>query len=91
MRRTRVLRTAYNDGMEMLVVLVLLAYAEKDGEFKSKLLQVLAFYRENRALLMALSGEKRGEEECPAAEKNAPPATAGGESLHILEEFLKKV
>ena len=67
MRRTRVLRTAYNDGMEMLVVLVLLAYAEKDGEFKSKLLQVLAFYRENRA----------GKKSAPPPKKTLPPQPQG--------------
>lgn len=81
--------------MEMLIVLLLLTYAEKDEEFKKRLLKVLAFYRENRALLTAFgvpaedkSGSEKGAEKSgPAQNKNSPPS--GGENLRILEEFLK--
>ena len=77
--------------MELLVVLLLLTYAEKDGEFKKRLLGVLSFYRENRELLTALAGgrEQAGSEAEESAQKNSPPQ--GGEDLHVLEEFLKKI
>ena len=83
----------------MLIVLLLLTYAEKDEEFKKRLLKVLAFYRENRALLTAFGvpaedkngaekgAEKSAEKNGPAQNKNSPPC--GGENLRILEEFLK--
>ena len=75
--------------MEMLLVVLLLTYAEKDGEFKKQLMKALAFYRENRELLHALGGEKGGGENEDRGQKNSPPE--GGENLHILEEFLKKI
>lgn len=87
MTGTRVVFAAYDESMETLIVLLLLAYAEKEEGFKEKLLKALAFYRENRALLMALSGVKEGEE--APAQKNSPPD--GGENLRVLEEFLKKI
>ena len=78
----------------MLVVLLLLTYAEKDGEFKQKLTKALEFYRENRELFLALAGEKkeqrdRAENIAQEAQKNSPPQ--GGEDLHVLEQFLKKI
>lgn len=81
--------------MEMLVVLLLLTYAEKDGEFKQKLTKALEFYRENRELFLALAGEKREQRDGAenhaqnSAQKNSPPQ--GGEDLHVLEQFLKKI
>ena len=77
----------------MLVVLLLLTYAEKDGEFKKKLLDALRFYRENRELFLTLAGERGEKDERKDkendAQKNSPPQ--GGEDLHILEQFLKKI
>lgn len=84
--------------MEMLMILLLLTYAEKDGEFKKRLLGVLSFYRENRELFLALSGHGQTAEtnrtesaaaESEQAQKFSPPD--GGENLHVLEEFLKRV
>lgn len=82
----------------MLLVLLILTYAEKDEEFKKRLLGVLSFYRENRELLTALmqnhaapapaeSAANGGETE--RTTKNSPPE--GGENLHVLEDFLKRV
>lgn len=78
--------------MEILVVLLLLTYAEKDGDFKKRLLGVLSFYRENRELLMSLAGGREtapAPETCEKEQKNSPPG--GGENLHVLEEFLRKI
>lgn len=83
----------------MLIVLLVLTYAEKDEEFKKRLLGVLSFYRENRELLTALM-QKREPSPAPAeptasggenerTTKNSPPE--GGENLHVLEDFLKRV
>ncbi len=84
------MRTAYDESMEMLLVLLLLTYAEKDNDFKEKLLKVLSFYRENRDLLVALAGQAPSERpDKEDAQKNSPPD--GGENLHVLEEFLKKI
>lgn len=74
--------------MEMLIAVFLLAWSEKDEKFKETLKQVLAFYKENKELLLALAGrasaEDKGEET-----KQAPPLS--GESLRVLDEFLKKL
>lgn len=85
------LRTAYNGNMEMLIVAVMLAYAEKDETFRRSLGEVLDFYRKNRELFQALLQEKRntGGEKDENPEKNSPPAE--GESLRVLDEFLRKI
>ncbi len=98
MTRTRFLRLAYNGSMETLLLVFLLALSEKDEQFKQRLKQVLEFYRENRELLIALTGSrpnageaetKKGAETPAEEEKSSPPSE--GESLRILDEFLKKI
>lgn len=69
--------------MEMLLAVFLLAYSEKDETFKQTLKQVLAFYRDNKELLQTLAGRTE------TAQKEAPPLS--GESLRVLDEFLKKL
>lgn len=90
---TPVLRTAYNENMETLVAMLLLAYAEKDKSFQETLKRVIGFYRENRELLLALAGKASAgaeEDEGGTAEsKKAPPDP--GESLKLLDELLKKL
>ena len=78
--------------MEMLIILFILAISEKNAEFKETLKSVLAFYRENRELLIALAG----------ASNAAPPVCAetggaekishdfGGDHMKILELFLQQ-
>ena len=74
--------------MEMLIALMIVALSEKDPAFKEKLRSVLAFYRENRELLVMLAQKS---ESCPPpeAQKNSP--AIGGDDLRILDEFLKRV
>lgn len=88
MNGTADLRTAYNGNMEMLIVAFVLAYAEKDEDFKKSLRQTLAFYRENKELLKAFLG--RSEEQEAERETEKAPSDAG-ESFRILDEFLKKL
>lgn len=85
------MRTAYNGSMEMLIAVFLLAYSEKDEKFKETLKQVIAFYRENKELLYALAGRPQAAAESTPEreEEKAPPLS--GESLRILDEFLKKI
>lgn len=67
--------------MESLMVLLLIALCEKDGELKKKLSAALEFYRENRELLRAAAAV--GEQ------KNSPEAE--GESMRALDALLKKI
>lgn len=94
MPRTAFSFSAYNAGMEMLLVVLLLALSDKDPAVKEKLRAVLDFYRENRELLHALAGNpsaaERGEQKEPEEEKKSSP-TVSAESLRILDEFLKRV
>lgn len=77
--------------METLVILFLLAYAEKDGDFKKDLRRVLEFYRENRQLILALVTEKgmTSDKIEDTATKNAP--SDRGEGMLAFEELLKKL
>lgn len=85
--------------MEMLIALLLVAFSEKDEAFRDHMRRALAFYRENRELIALLAGApantRRPQEPDPSActrssenEKISP--TQEGDSLGLIEEFLKK-
>ena len=80
--------------MEMLIILFILAISEKNAEFKETLKSVLAFYRENRELLIMLAGTSNAappvsaEAETGGAEKISPEF--GGDHMKILELFLQQ-
>ncbi len=67
----------------MLILVLLLTLSDRDPAFKERLFEALSFYRKNRDLLVSLASSPSG------AEKSSPPPQ--GESLRILEEYLKKV
>lgn len=72
----------------MLIVLFILALSEKNAQVKETLKCALDFYRQNRELLTALAGASHlSSEESGEQQKSSPDV--GGESLHIIEEFLK--
>ena len=85
MTRTPVLRTAYNKSMQPVILLVLLMFAQQP-DFGASLQKFLAFYRENRELLAALTGEI-GAATPPAQEKSRPEE--GGNQADILQTYLK--
>lgn len=102
MTRTRVLRTAYNKSMQPVFVLVLLMLMQQQPDFGASMQKMLAFYRENRALIAALTGgtavpasaaQTSEASEPSAAEQTAHeksrPAGDGPENS-VLEEFLKR-
>lgn len=71
--------------MELFFVLLLLSLAGQDPAAKEKLRAALDFYRENRELLRSLAEEQtKGQ-----TEKDSPALS--GESLRVLDEFLKKL
>ena len=78
--------------MEMLIVLFILALSEKNAEVKETLKSVLDFYRQNRELLTAMasmhSAPETGETAHVSEQKSSPDP--GGDSLRIIEEFLKR-
>lgn len=73
--------------MEILLVLLIAALAERDPELKKTLGGVLSFYRENRALFSALNAEKSAPE--PPVREEEQSASVKEEELAILEAFLK--
>lgn len=70
MPRTRFLSAAYNVGMELLLILLLLSQKE-GGDMNAALSRLLALWRENRDLVRALAGA------AAAPPPPAPPAQAG--------------
>ena len=88
MTRTPVLRTAYNKSMQPVILLVLLMFAQQP-DFGASLQKFLAFYRENRELLAALTGELGAAPPPPAQEKSRPEE--GGNQADILQTYLKNV
>lgn len=70
MPRTRFLSAAYNVGMELLLILLLLSQKE-GGDMNAALSRLLALWRENRDLVRALAGA------AAASPPPAPPAQAG--------------
>lgn len=87
--------------MELFLVLTLLMLSEKNPELKSALQSVVKFYRENRELLLSVSGNL-APAPLPREEPAAPPAQGrteeppksspleGEGSLKLIEEFLKR-
>ncbi len=70
MPRTRFLSAAYNVGMELLLILLLLSQKE-GGDMNAALSRLLALWRENRDLVRTLAGA------AAAPPPPAPPAQAG--------------
>ncbi len=72
MRGTDFLRPSYHDGMQLLLIFILLSMTGKSSdELKETLSSALSFYRENRELIAMLvqAGEKapaNGQEKQPA-------------------------
>ena len=80
--------------MEMLFILFILAMSEKNAEFKETLKTVLAFYRENRELLIALAGASNGIPPVSAEAETGGDTKCpdfGGDNLKILEMFLQQM
>lgn len=63
--------------MELLIVMILLALSDKDPDLKRRLSSVLDFYRENREMLMALSGAANA---ASSASASASPASNPSDS-----------
>lgn len=72
--------------MELLLLLVFVAFSD-DPRFKARLCSALEFYRDNRDLLRSLAETEKAPPK-EGAQKDSP---AAGESLKILETFLKGV
>lgn len=70
MPRTRFLSAAYNVGMELLLILLLLSQKE-NGDMNAALSRLLALWRENRDLVRTLAGA------AAAPPPPAPPAQTG--------------
>ena len=70
MPRTRFLSAAYNAGMELLLILLLLSQKE-GGDMNAALSRLLALWRENRDLVRTLAGA------AAAPPPPAPPAQTG--------------
>ena len=82
---------AYHETMEILIVLFMLALAEKNSDLKESLQSVLKFYRENRELIMAFAGGVEAPSAQPAAaESVSAKAPLEPEKIRILEDFLKR-
>ena len=91
---------AYHDGMETVILLVLLASIDKNGALKDSLRSFLTFYKENRDLIASLAGsgpvppppEKEAgggrSEETPPEKKDRPQTGSG--KIDILEEYLRR-
>ncbi len=77
--------------MELLIVVFLLAYSEKDENFRERLKGVLDFYRKNRELLLALTATKPDTGDKKEENTEKPSPREEGESLRVLDEFLKKI
>ncbi len=87
--------------MEMLIVLFLMFYSQKEPAFRQKVEEFLAFYRENRELIaLALNmkntqtdantadtGGSSTQKEEKSQEKNRHDERA--DNLSVLENFLK--
>ena len=87
MTRTPVLRTAYNKSMQPVILLALLMFAQQP-DFGASLQKFLAFYRENRELLAALTGEIGAAPPPPPAQEKSRPEE-GGNQADILQTYLK--
>ena len=73
MTGTHVLPAAYDDGMEPILLLLLLTSMQQGGDLNAALQKFLTFWRENRELIMLLT---RG---APAdAAQKAPDPRRGG-------------
>ena len=70
--------------MEILMLLFLLAFLDRNPKFKDSLQGALKFYRENRELLMAFA-------DSPAASTEpSPTKPAEADKIRILEHFLNR-
>lgn len=77
--------------MENFIVLLLL-FAMSDPTFKERLTAFLAFYKENRELLAALTENKAPMSATPPekSEKESRPKSEVGD-LTVLEEYLRRL
>ena len=74
MKRTLRL-TAYDECMEILLLLFVLSSIEQDPSLKRSLASFLSFYKENRELVASLVSAKQAVQTAPPAE-SAPPAAS---------------
>ena len=94
MRGTGFLTAAYDNGMEILLLLFLLSTLDKNSDLKQTLQSFLHFYRENRELISLLTGsgapaEAQSAAAPPAEEKKSrSPQEGRNDSMKILEDFL---
>ena len=97
---TSVLRPAYDEIMETILLILALMALRQDGDLDAALKNVLAFWRENRALILSLTGNasaqdptQNTQEEAKTSdtseEKKDRPPQEDGPAVNILEEFLK--
>lgn len=77
--------------METILLLFMLSTLEKDPSAKQQISSFLKFYRENRELITALTGnaQQTQQQESPKQENRPSPAEKDG-NLKILEEYLAK-
>ena len=102
MKGTPILPAAYDKSMQPIVLILLLMMTENNAELGAAMQKFLAFYRENRALIMALAEAPGGAQpETPdggapfgqgasaaqGQEKSRPEESSS--QTNILEEYLK--
>lgn len=105
MKGTPVLSAAYDGDMEPVLLLLLLTSMQQGGDLNAALQKFLAFWRENRELILLLA---RGTGVPPDETKNADTPAEGSKNadtsaekedrppqedspvISILEEYLKK-
>lgn len=74
----------------MLIALFILSLSEKNAELKETIKYALDFYRQNRELLTALAGTSRSPSQASEkTEQQKSSSDVGGDSLRMIEEFLK--
>ena len=91
MKGTKRRFTAYNKLTMEIILLLLFALSDKDGNMKRSLQQFLSFYKENRELLKMLADTVTHQNQAPApAQNESRPQNEIG-SLNILEDYLRRV
>ena len=104
MKGTPVLSAAYDGDMEPVLLLLLLTSMQQGGDLNAALQKFLAFWRENRELILLLArgagappeGTKNADttegskNADTSAEKKDRPPQEDSPVISILEEYLKK-
>lgn len=94
MTGTHVLPAAYDDGMEPILLLLLLTSMQQGGDLNAALQKFLTFWRENRELIMLLTrgapadAAQKAPDRAPDKKEDRPPQE-DSPIVSVLEEYLK--